>query len=50
MVAGDRIFRWFFKPLLFVSALVPAGMLVWGAWQDELGVNPLETDGHPFHR
>lgn len=31
------------KPLLFVLALLPLVWLGWGAWQDTLGANPLET-------
>ena len=30
------------KPLLFVLCLVPLARLGWGAWQDELGANPIE--------
>lgn len=30
------------KIVLFLAALLPAGRLVWGVWQDALGANPLE--------
>ena len=30
------------KIMLFLAALLPAGRLVWGVWQDALGANPLE--------
>lgn len=31
------------KPLVFALALVPLGLLVWGAFADTLGANPAET-------
>ena len=32
-----------FKPILFLSALVPTAWLVWGIFHESLGVNPAET-------
>jgi sulfoxide reductase heme-binding subunit YedZ len=34
------------KPVVFIGALVPAGMLVWGALHDDLGANPIEAITH----
>ena len=31
------------KPPVFIAALVPLGLLVWGAFNDGLGANPVET-------
>ena len=31
------------KPVVFAAALVPLGFLVWGAFNDGLGANPVET-------
>ena len=31
------------KPVVFTTALVPLGFLVWGAFNDALGANPVET-------
>jgi sulfoxide reductase heme-binding subunit YedZ len=31
------------KPAIFVAALVPLGMLIWNAFHDGLGANPVET-------
>lgn len=35
--------RWLLKPAVFAAALVPLGFLVWGAFNDGLGANPVET-------
>ncbi len=35
--------RWLLKPVVFTAALVPLGFLVWGAFNDGLGANPVET-------
>jgi len=42
----ERLFRWLFKPLLFVACLLPFALLVRGALVDDLGPNPLETVTH----
>jgi sulfoxide reductase heme-binding subunit YedZ len=34
------------KPVLFVLSLVPAGFLVWGVFNGDLGANPVETITH----
>ena len=31
------------KPAVFIFALVPLALLVWGLWQDTLGANPIEV-------
>ena len=31
------------KPAVFIFALVPLVLLVWGLWQDTLGANPIEV-------
>lgn len=36
-------FKRVFKPIVFVLALVPVMLLVFSAWQDNLGANPIET-------
>ena len=36
----------FIKPLLFVLCLVPAAMLVWRYFHDDLGANPIEFITH----
>lgn len=43
MFGRERFIRWILKPVVFIAALVPFGMLLWGAWQEDLGANPLET-------
>ncbi len=42
----ERLFRWLFKPLLFVACLLPFALLVRGTLLDDLGPNPLETVTH----
>jgi len=42
----DRRLRWIGKPLLFVVCLVPFGMLLHGAANDQLGANPVERITH----
>jgi sulfoxide reductase heme-binding subunit YedZ len=37
---------WFVKPVLFATALVPAGLLVCGLFNGALGANPVETITH----
>lgn len=32
-----------YKPIVFVLALVPLGLLIWSAFNDGLGANPVET-------
>lgn len=34
------------KPLLFLACLLPLGLLVWSAFSDELGANPVEAIIH----
>lgn len=43
MFGRERFIRWILKPVVFIAALVPFGMLLWGAGQEDLGANPLET-------
>ena len=31
------------KPAVFIFALVPLALLMWGLWQDTLGANPIEV-------
>lgn len=38
--------RQFAKPLLFIVLLIPFGQMVWGAFTDNLGTNPVETLTH----
>lgn len=39
---AEPYFSKVFKPLVFVLALLPLLWLGWGAWQDDLGANPIE--------
>ena len=43
---GARIIRWRIKPALHILLLLPAASLVWGAFNNGLGVNPVETLTH----
>ena len=43
---GARIIRWRLKPALHILLLLPAASLVWGAFSNGLGVNPVETLTH----
>ena len=43
MQIAEPYFSRVFRPLLFVSLLLPAAYYGWGLWQDELGANPLEA-------
>lgn len=43
MQIPEKYFRWGVKPTVFTLALVPVLWLMWGAWQDLLGANPIET-------
>jgi sulfoxide reductase heme-binding subunit YedZ len=38
--------RWGVKPLLFAACLSPALLLVWRAWGERLGPNPVEALSH----
>jgi sulfoxide reductase heme-binding subunit YedZ len=42
----DKTVRWIFKPILFLVCLLPFAMLVYGALNETLGVNPVETMTH----
>ena len=46
MITGDVFFRRVFKPLVFLSALLPFAIMLRGAWVGDLGANPLETVTH----
>lgn len=46
MLTRRQVVRWVLKPLVFAAALVPFALMSWGAWQDDLGANPLETVTH----
>jgi sulfoxide reductase heme-binding subunit YedZ len=41
-----RLLRYVVKPLVFVAALGPFGWLVWAAFHNALGANPLEAVTH----
>lgn len=41
-----KVLRFVIKPLVFVAALVPAALLVKGAFQNDLGANPIEAITH----
>ena len=43
MQVREPYFTKVFKPAVFVLALMPLVWLAWGAWQEELGANPIET-------
>jgi len=43
MVDRNQQVRWFFKPALFILALLPLAFLVYRALTDDLGANPIET-------
>ena len=36
-----RLIEWVLKPAVFLTALVPFALLVWGAFNDGLGANPV---------
>lgn len=42
----ERGLRWGVKPLLFSACLLPALLLVWRAWAQRLGPNPVEALTH----
>ncbi len=46
MKRSGVLFRWLFKPLLFIACLLPFVGLVRGVLIDDLGPNPLETVTH----
>jgi sulfoxide reductase heme-binding subunit YedZ len=43
MVDRNQQVRWFFKPALFILALLPLAFLVYRALTNDLGANPIET-------
>lgn len=43
MQLPEPFFSRLFKPLVFVCALIPAFLMIWGIWQDSLGANPIEA-------
>ncbi|HSW51667.1 MAG TPA: protein-methionine-sulfoxide reductase heme-binding subunit MsrQ [Sulfuricaulis sp.] len=43
MVDRNQQVRWFFKPALFILALLPLAFLVYRALTNDLGANPVET-------
>lgn len=43
MQLPEPFFSRLFKPLVFVCALIPTFLMVWGVWQDSLGANPIEA-------
>lgn len=43
MQIAEPYFSKLFKPFLFVLLLLPVIYYAWGAWQDALGANPIET-------
>ena len=43
MTIREPHFTKVFKPIVWVLACVPLALLVWGAWQDTLGANPIEA-------
>jgi len=47
MVSPSRkTIRWIIKPVVFIVSLIPAGLLVLGIVNDELGANPIEMLTH----
>jgi len=42
-VSGDRLLKFFVKPVVFLCCLVPFAHLVWDGFVGGLGINPLET-------
>lgn len=38
----ERRIRWVFKPAVFVLSAIPLAMLIWWAFNDGLGANPVE--------
>ncbi|MDH5612190.1 MAG: sulfoxide reductase heme-binding subunit YedZ [Gammaproteobacteria bacterium] len=40
---SDKTIAFIIKPFLFITCLVPLAWLVWGAMNDALGANPVET-------
>jgi len=42
----NSLVRWVLKPAVLVAGLVPFLLLLWGAWRNDLGANPLETVTH----
>ena len=41
-----QLVRWFVKPVVFMLSLVPLGQLLFRAFNDQLGANPIETLTH----
>jgi sulfoxide reductase heme-binding subunit YedZ len=46
MARQQKTIRWIAKPLLFACCMVPASLLLWGVFQDQLGANPIESITH----
>ncbi|HHB12580.1 MAG TPA: sulfoxide reductase heme-binding subunit YedZ [Chromatiales bacterium] len=44
--SSSRWLRFGLKPAVFLLALAPIGLVVWDAWQDALGANPIEAVTH----
>jgi len=42
-MSASTLVRWVFKPAVFCAALVPFALLLYAAWQNTLGANPLES-------
>jgi len=40
---SDKTIAFIIKPFLFITCLVPLAWLVWGAMNDTMGANPVET-------
>ena len=45
-MSADRWIRWVGKPIAFIAALVPLGVLIWRALNADLGANPLTEITH----
>jgi sulfoxide reductase heme-binding subunit YedZ len=43
---SNKTITWLIKPTIFLFCLIPFASLVWGAFNDELGTNPVETLSH----
>lgn len=42
-IGSEILLKWLAKPLVFALALIPFGLLAYGAVDGDLGANPLET-------
>lgn len=46
MMTKATLVRRVLKPLILAGGLLPFALMLWGAWRDDLGANPLETVTH----